>query len=166
MDIRDIPLDDIKLLFKYNNIKYSDNDDLYKKTLKLIKLYTNRKYQMVISTISIVEWMLAKRIKKRKHKKIPSYTIDELKNLSRPDILELITLLKMNHFYSIDIIINVMKYLHKIEDEFHIYNYIDLYADKNFEELIHIAPYQVLLELFPKEIRLLDNEIIRDNVIV
>jgi len=107
-DIRDIPFYDIKEFLDKNEISFIDEDDAYHKTL--ISLKRERKYY----PDSIIEWLIAHNLFVRKVN-IPSYTIQEIDNMSPNEISQLAKLLTMNGNNRKNIK-NILRYLHKLDD--------------------------------------------------
>jgi hypothetical protein len=107
-DIRDISFYDIEKFLDKNGISFIDEDDAYNKTL--LSLKRERKYY----PDSIIEWLIAHNLIVN-NVNIPSYTIQEIDNMSQIEINQLAKLLTMkgNNRENIK---NILRYLHKLDD--------------------------------------------------
>lgn len=108
--IKDVSLYDIELFLSKNGIKVPyNNDEKYKLAFNLIK--NLQEYY----PSSLVEWLYAYNLLKSKVN-IPTYKKSTVLNLSEEELFKLSKLLNMktinkNH------IINILRYLHKLEDD-------------------------------------------------
>jgi hypothetical protein len=121
--IYDIPYKDIEIFLianKKNSEKsslitqnYESKNDAYDKVLILLKNKKSKGH-----TINIIEWMMAYNLLKNKVN-IPNYTIYELNKLSQDEIDQLAKLLTMNSD-NIEHIKNILRYLHKLDENVNI----------------------------------------------
>lgn len=107
-DVTDIPIEDIKLFLSKNDINTS-NGDLYNIAWKLIKSNKAKYYPD-----SVVEWMYAYNLHEL-NVKIPIYKRSDILTLSDTELTKLSKLLTMKT-NNIDHIINILKYLHKLDE--------------------------------------------------
>ena len=107
-DIKDIPIHDIELFLKKNGAKFNKNT-AYSDAFKLMKKGTN------YYTDSIIEWMTAFNLLKLKID-IPLYSKYEILDMSNTELQSLANLLGMKTI-NINHIINILKYLHKLEND-------------------------------------------------
>jgi hypothetical protein len=109
-DITDIPYDDVILFFKNNNRKVPNSK---KQAYDLLaKLIQTKDYDYY--TDSIIDWIMAYNLIQLKVI-IPKYKTSEILALSKADLSKLSKLLKMKTI-KINHIINILKYLHKLEN--------------------------------------------------
>lgn len=106
-DIKDINFDDIKQFLITNNVTVSNDENDYNKAFKLMK-----NSNIIIESISIIEWMMAYNLIIKKVK-IRDYTINDLIKLSineRDKLAKNLGMVSDN----INNIINILYYLHKL----------------------------------------------------
>ena len=113
--IYDIPYEDIKIFLLSNNKNFLDKDDAYNQTKILLKDKKSKGH-----TINIVEWMIAYNLLKRKVN-IPNYTIYEIDKMTQVEIEKLSKLLTMDG-NNIENIKNILRYLHKLDEDVNISN--------------------------------------------
>jgi hypothetical protein len=110
-NIHDISFEDIELFLAGNNLSVPKNiDDVYNKAFNLFK-----KGNMEFYPDSVVEWMMAYNVIQSKIK-IQTYKKSYILSLSRKDIRELASLLGMKND-NIDHILNILRFLHKLDDD-------------------------------------------------
>lgn len=130
-DIKDIPIHDIELFLNKNNIQFTKNT-IYDEAFKLMQKGTT------YYTDSIIEWMIAFNLLKSKVI-VPLYSKFEILNLTDNELKSLINLLKIKTS-NINHIINILKYLHKLEDGDEVLFpdeiFIKLISDMNYESII------------------------------
>ena len=125
-DITDVPYEDVKLFLINNNQKVpKSKKQAYDSLFKLIKK-ENEYYPD-----SIVEWLTAYNLIQLKII-VPKYKTSEILSLSKDDLLKISKLFKIkttktNH------IINILKYLHKLEDD---QEYLNLLPPELLEHII------------------------------
>jgi len=107
--IYDIPYEDIKEFLLANNKFLNDKDDAYNKALILLKDKKSKGH-----TINIIEWLMAHNLLVRKIN-IPNYSTYEIDNMTQSEIDELDKLLTMKG-NNRENIINILRYLHKLDD--------------------------------------------------
>lgn len=122
-NIQDVDLKAIKTLLSTNNIEIPEKRrDIYDKAMNLMnKISTS--YEMI--PISIIEWMLAYNALKRNIID-KSYHIKDLRKLSKIEQNVLAKNLGMKG-YNIENIINILRYIHKLEGELKFEENLDLY---------------------------------------
>jgi hypothetical protein len=106
--IYDIPYEDIQEFLLANKKTYINEIDAYNKALILLK-----DKKSVGHTISIIEWMIAYNLLKKKVN-IPNFTIYQIDNMKQFEIDELAKLLTMNG-NNRENIKNILKYLNKLD---------------------------------------------------
>jgi hypothetical protein len=111
--IYDIPYGDIEIFLISNNKSYESENDAYDKALILLKDKKAKGH-----TINIIEWMIAYNLIKNKII-IPNYTIYEIDKLYQNKIDQLAKLLTMNG-NNIENIKNILRYLHKLDENVNI----------------------------------------------
>jgi len=121
-DIKDIPIHDIELFLKKNGVKFNKNIS-YSNAFKLMKKGTD------YYTDSIIEWMTAYNLLKLKII-VPSYSKSEILDMSNTELQSLANLLELET-PNINHIVNILKYLHKLE-----YEEETLFPPEIFRELI------------------------------
>jgi len=109
-DITDIPYKDVELFFVKNKYKIPKNRKLTYHLLFTLIQTENDYYPE-----SIVEWMMAYNLIQL-NVVIPQYKKSEILSLPKRNLSKLSKLLKMKTT-NIDHIINILKYLHKLQDE-------------------------------------------------
>jgi len=107
-NIHDVPFYDIEKFLRDNRISFINEDDAYNKALFSLK--RERKYY----PDSIIEWLIAHNLFVRKVD-IPSYTIQEIDNMSQIEINQLAKLLTMKGDNR-ENIKNILRYLRKLDD--------------------------------------------------
>lgn len=109
-DIHDIPIDDIKTFLSVNKARKAYTEEsMYNIAFDLIK-----KNNIVFEPDSIVEWAMAYNLVEQ-NIDIPRYTIATIKQLSEIELLQLAQLLTMKTT-NIHHIINILKYMHKLDE--------------------------------------------------
>ena len=108
--IYDVPYEDIEEFLLFNNINFENKNDAYDKALILLKDKNAKGH-----TTSIIEWLMAYNLLIRKVN-IAIYSIFEIDNMSQIKINQLAKLLTMKG-NNINNIKNILKYLHKLDDE-------------------------------------------------
>jgi len=106
--IHDVPYEDITIFLKANNKTFKNENDAYDKALILLK-----DKKAVGHTMSIIEWMIAHNLLKRKID-IAHYTTRKINKMSQSQIDGLAVLLTMqgNNRENIK---NILRYLHKLD---------------------------------------------------
>lgn len=101
-DIHDISYDDIVFFLNKNNIEIPyDKDEAY-----VLVRYLIENKDMIFEPVSIVEWMMAYNLLRRKIK-LPTYTIAQIKLMNHNDLKKLANLLSMKTT-NINHIINIL----------------------------------------------------------
>lgn len=108
--IRDIPYEDIIIFLESNNKSFLNQNGAYNKARILLK---DRKAKG--HTIHIIEWMTAHNLLVNKID-IHNFTSDEIDNMFQTKINKLVKLLTLTG-NNIDNIKNILRYLHKLDDE-------------------------------------------------
>lgn len=109
--IKDIPFEDIKSFLSNNNIGIPKNvDNAYKTTFDLMKSGKAKFYPD-----NVITWMMAYNLIKLK-KDIPIYSKSVVVSLSKKDVDKLALSLGMESD-NMDAIINILSYLHKLNDD-------------------------------------------------
>jgi hypothetical protein len=108
--IYDIPYEDIKIFLKSNGESFKNKDEAYEITIDLLKDKKTKGH-----TISIIEWMIAHNLLKRKIN-IPNYTTYQIDNMSQKEINEIAKLLTMKG-NNPENIKNILRFLHKLDEE-------------------------------------------------
>lgn len=135
--IYDIPRKDIEIFLLANNKNIDNNDKDYKLALTLLK---DRK--TIGHTTSIIEWMIAYNLLKRKVN-IKNYTSYEIDTMSQNKINRLAKLLTMNGNNK-DNIKNILKYLNRLNKEFLISDINDIILENlNQIELQNLNIYHL-----------------------
>jgi len=126
-DINDIPYEDIEEFLLANNKNLKDN--VYDKTLILLK-----DKEAIGHTTSIIEWMIAYNLLQNDIN-IPQYSIDEIDNMSQDEINKIAKLLTMkgNNTKNIK---NILRYLHKLDDDIGSYQLISPEIRQRDKDLI------------------------------
>lgn len=138
--IHDIPRNDIEIFLLANNQNIQNNDQDYKLALTLLK---DRK--TIGHTTSIIEWMIAYNLLKRKVD-IKNYTSHEIDTMSQNKINRLAKLLTMNGNNK-DNIKNILKYLNRLNKEFLISDINDIILENlNQIELQHLNIYHLYFD--------------------
>jgi hypothetical protein len=106
--IYDVPYEDIQKFLLANKKTYINEIDAYNKALILLK-----DKKSVGHTISIIEWMIAHNLLKKKIN-IPNFTIYQIDNMKQFEIDELAKLLTMNS-NNIENIKNILRYMGKLD---------------------------------------------------
>ena len=122
-NVQDIDIEAIKVLLSINNIEIPDKKhEIYDKAFSLMN-NESTSYEGVPT--SIIEWMLAyNALKKSVIKK--SYHIRDLRKLSKIDQNVLAKSLGMKG-NNVDNIVNILRYMHKLEGELKFEENLDLY---------------------------------------
>jgi hypothetical protein len=115
--IQDIPYEDILKFLDTNDEDFTNKDDAYNRTLKLLKNKSAKGH-----TIRIIEWMMARNLLINKVD-MPMYTVYQIDNMNQREINDLAKLLGMSGNNK-ENIKNILRYLNKL-------NYVDLFTETN-----------------------------------
>ena len=121
-NIRDLSIGDVK---KFVNNKTLNNDEIYAKAFNMMA-DKSTSYKNV--SINIVEWMMAYNVLKR-NPNFKMYHIEDvrkLKTLRREKLAKSLGLTR-NYYYYNNTIINILRYMHKLEGELKFEENLDLY---------------------------------------
>jgi len=124
--IRDIPYKDIEIFLIANKKAFRGENDAYDKAKELLK-----DENMEGHTDNILEWIIAYNLLKSKVN-IPNYTLYEIHKMSQNKLNDLAKLLTMKG-NDVENIINILRFLHKLDDS----------VDINTNQILNIAGEEI-----------------------
>ena len=150
-DLTDINYDDALLFLQNNNEKIPSNvEGVYYKVWLLIKKGANYYPNSVIEWITADNFIISN---KDQYDRLPYYKISVINRLSKVKLQEIGQSLGLNNYYDRELIIRMLKYLHKLKDPGWGFkaNFDDLYRRYTMEQILREYNDRMYHNLFKNE---------------